>query len=675
MESIFKLGILLKMNDMVSGPVANIGKGIDQLKYKAEAMGQKFEDFQKYGAFVAVGGAIILAALAGTVKSTVDTQKALGELSSVGVKDLRALEIAGQEFSNQWSGTTKAQFIAAAYDIKGGIASLSDMGVAEFAKLAALTAKATKSTTQEMTALFASGYGIYKDQYKNLSDIEFGRVFSGSIAASVNIFRSEGSKMAQAITTLGAAATTAKIPMEEQMTILGMLQQTMAGGDAGTKYRAFMQGAAEAGQKLNLPLMDANNQLLRMPQILTKLHGKFGDTLDALEKIQIQKAFGSQEAVAVIDLMYSKVGDLTNNIKLVSDAMKQGTVYTEQMASAMNQDIGAGMGVLGNIWHNLAEILGKQLIPILAPIFAGLANIGLVLQRFAEKHGTLTRVIMVSLAVIGSLLFVLGGVAAVIGTIGLGIPLVITGMGLISGAFATATVAVWKFTAALLINPLFWIPAAIVAVCAALIWLYNRFESVRTVIQFINFFIGFLLGNLLKLATLSGWLNLFNSGRAIVSTLVSGIKSMAMGPVNAIKDIFTKVRNLLPFSDAKEGPLSQLTLSGSRIISTLGAGITGAAPGLYKTMATALAGAALVTSIGITPAMAALPKPPSLPAIAAPGGSAPSQAAKQTMSGSKEDGRKVIIQNQNLYITMPNVSDGKSFICELQHLIEGFDVN
>ena len=46
-----------------------------------------------------------------------------------------------------------------------------------------------------------------------------------------------------------------------------------------------------------------------------------------------------------------------------------------------------------------------------------------------------------------------------------------------------------------------------------------------------------------------------------------------MKPVEAVKGIFQKVRNLLPFSDAKEGPLSELTLSGQRTMSTLAQGI------------------------------------------------------------------------------------------------------
>lgn len=68
-------------------------------------------------------------------------------------------------------------------------------------------------------------------------------------------------------------------------------------------------------------------------------------------------------------------------------------------------------------------------------------------------------------------------------------------------------------------------------------------------------------------------INLFEAGKAILSTLTDGIKAMAMAPINAVKGVFSKVRDLLPFSDAKIGPLSQLTSSGSAIMETLGDGV------------------------------------------------------------------------------------------------------
>lgn len=118
------------------------------------------------------------------MEATFETRRALGELASLGVKDLEAVEDAARSFSDQWAGTSKADFISASYDIKSGIASLTDEGVADFTTLAALTGKATKSTVGEMTSLFATGYGIYKGFYDDLTDLEFGEMFSAGISKS-----------------------------------------------------------------------------------------------------------------------------------------------------------------------------------------------------------------------------------------------------------------------------------------------------------------------------------------------------------------------------------------------------------------------------------------------------------------------------------------------------------
>lgn len=73
-----------------------------------------------------------------------------------------------------------------------------------------------------------------------------------------------------------------------------------------------------------------------------------------------------------------------------------------------------------------------------------------------------------------------------------------------------------------------------------------------------------------------------DAGSTIINTLVQGIKNTAMAPVNAVKNVFNKVRNLLPFSDAKEGPFADLTGSGQSIIRTVIKGIRGEAGRLYS---------------------------------------------------------------------------------------------
>jgi len=50
----------------------------------------------------------------------------------------------------------------------------------------------------------------------------------------------------------------------------------------------------------------------------------------------------------------------------------------------------------------------------------------------------------------------------------------------------------------------------------------------------------------------------FQAGSNIVNSIWRGIKSMINKPIDAIKGMVTKIRNLLPFSPAKEGPLRDI---------------------------------------------------------------------------------------------------------------------
>ena len=217
MESVYKLSVILNLVDNLSGQMNSVQSSVSG---SVDKLNSAFGTMQKAGvAMAGIGGTITGLAMK-TVTATFDTQNALGELSSLGVKDLKAVEDAAKSFSNTWAGTSKADFITASYDIKSGIASLTDEGVAQFTQLAALTGKATKSTTEEMGSLFATGYGIYKGFYDDMSDLEFGEMFSAGIATAVKNYKTSGSEMASAISALGATATNANVPLEEQLAMI-----------------------------------------------------------------------------------------------------------------------------------------------------------------------------------------------------------------------------------------------------------------------------------------------------------------------------------------------------------------------------------------------------------------------------------------------------------------------
>jgi hypothetical protein len=95
-------------------------------------------------------------------------------------------------------------------------------------------------------------------------------------------------------------------------------------------------------------------------------------------------------------------------------------------------------------------------------------------------------------------------------------------------------------------------------------------------------------------------------------------------PYEAAKSVLARLRRLLPFSDAKEGPLSTLTRSGAAMLEAFSSGIAGASKlparafqqafGFAKQMGrSAVVPTALAGTLALTPSVAGI-----LPELAAP---------------------------------------------------------
>lgn len=490
MEAVFKLSVVLSLMDKMTSPLLSATGG-----------------FQKAGKVMAAAGVGIVSACTGIVTSTFETQNALGELSSLGVKDLKAVESAAKSFSDTWAGTTKSDFITAAYDIKSGIASLSDEGVAKFTELAAITGKATKSTTQEMGSLFATGYGIYKGAYKNMSDLQFGEMFSAGISTAVKNYKTAGSQMASAISVLGATATNNRVSMEEQLAILGQLQTTMSGSEAATKYKAFLNGAANAGTKLRRSFVDGNGDLLSTTRILEKLHKKYGRTIDAMEKQELKEAFGTDEAVAMIDLLYNNVDVLKGGIDDLSVSMKKGVSVTKEMAAAINSTPEQKFKVIQQQIHNNVEELGNALLPIANDV---LTKVGELVTKWSawitENRATVETIVRMA-AVLGPLLIILGSAIGIIIGVSNAIIKVKTAFTIAQGAMAIMKAKWAALNITFAISPIGLIIIGIIALVAAFAILWNKSEAFR------NF-----------------WKRLF-----------SGIVNVARNALNAVKNFFGSI--------------------------------------------------------------------------------------------------------------------------------------
>ena len=568
-ESLYKLSVIMQVVDSVSGPMQHIGQATQNSVSGIDKLSQSFSAMQKTGVVMTGAGLQLAEALAAPVTATFDTKRAISELSSLGVEQLGMMEQAATDFSSTWAGTNKADFITAAYDIKSGISSLTDEGVAKFTELSGITATATKSSIATMTSLFETGYGIYKDYYQDMSDMEFAEMFSSGISESVKQFKTNGNEMAAAIQTLGASATNAQVPLEEQLSILGMLQATMSGSEAGTKYNAFLRSAAKGGKALGLEFMDANNQLKSMPEILDLLHSKFGDTIDAAEKMQIQEAFGDSESVKLIDLMYNKTDALQGNIVSLYGTLGEGTEATKKMADAINGSDPARFELIKQKAQNMAETIGNIVTPT---VMSYATKVGSAIDKaseWASSHEQVVTVIFKILAALAAFLLVGGTVLTTVGVIGSTVTKVIriglSAFNFIQGfagtvrmgmtvvrAFGTTLLSslrtalisiisamqpviasVWSFTAALLANPITWVVIGIVALIAAIVLLYNKCEWFRNLVNNLASVIVGVLGKGLNVVK-----GIFTSLGSVIGTVMNAAKDTVAEKLNNMKDAY-----------------------------------------------------------------------------------------------------------------------------------------
>ena len=238
-----------------------------------------------------------------------------------------------------------------------------------------------------------------------------------------------------------------------------------------------------------------------------------------MEKQKIKEAFGSDEAVAVIDVLYGKTDELQTGILDMYDALGSGSGAAYDMAAAINSTESQKYTVLKQQLHNVSEELGVNLLPTVNSwIETGTKAVGTVSDWISRNQGLATAIMNAALF-LGLFLTVTGSVTSIIGVFGTGITRTIGLISGLKGGFETLRIygmyaadgikamgaglvnmvrqgiasaaaalpglisSVWGFTTALLANPVTWIVIGIVALVAGLILLWKNWDKVTAFVQ------------------------------------------------------------------------------------------------------------------------------------------------------------------------------------------------
>ena len=385
--SLEKLMFTVALVDQITKPVQNIEKSLAGLTDKAR---QGFMDIGVGAAGLAASGFAIQAALG----PALEMENALGEVRSLDVAEetLKGLSQTALEFSIQY-GQSATDFVRSSYDIQSAIDGLQGNDLANFTKASNVLATATKADAGTVTNYVGTMYGIFKQNANAMGKSDWVEQLAGKTATAVQMFKTTGKGMSDAFTSIGANATASGVSMTEQMAILGQLQATMSGSEAGTKYKSFLAGVGGAQEKLGLQFTSSQGRLLPMLDILEKIKGKFGSALTEADKGDIKTAFGGDVALGFITQMMNDTDTLSGNLEKLGGV--KGMDKATEMAASMTdpfERFGAGIDAI-------RISLGQALLPVLMPFIDTLTSGAATVQRWTVLFPNLTRA--VGLAVIG----------------------------------------------------------------------------------------------------------------------------------------------------------------------------------------------------------------------------------------------------------------------------------
>lgn len=457
MESLM---IRLRLIDEASGPAGKLARQLDGITDRAS----------RGMAGIVTGGAglfAMAASLQGILQPAIEMDRSLAQVRSLGVREDALNSLKKTALSTSIAlGENASAIAASAYDIQSAIAGLAGDDLAKFTQVGAVLAKGTKSDASTITAYMGTMYGIFQNTADEMGKAKWVQILAGQTATAVQMFKTTGAEMSGAFGSLGASAQSAGIGMAEQMAILGQLQATMSGSEAGSKYKAFLSGVGGAQEALGLKFTDSQNRLLPMVQILEQLKGKFGDTLDVAESDALKKAFGSDEAVGMIKLLMQNVNGLGSNIEAL------GKVTGMEQAAAMAKTMADPWQRLSAVGAALSTSLGGAMNRALIPFANWLIDIGTTLSGWMEKFPNITRMIGVATLVVMGLVAAFSAFAVVGGMF----QLFMVG---IAPVIAVARTATLLFNAALWANPITWIVAAIIALIVAIGLLIYYWDDVK----------------------------------------------------------------------------------------------------------------------------------------------------------------------------------------------------
>lgn len=506
---------------------------------KISATGEKLKDvggkIEGAGKKLLPVTATVTAIGTASVKTAADFESAMSKVAAVSGAtggDLEALSKKAREMGSKTKFSASEAAEAMNYMAMAGWKT-EDMlsGIEGVMNLAAASGE-DLATTSDIVTDALTAFGLSAQDSGHFADV----LAAASSNANTNV-----SMMGETFKYCAPIAGSLGFSVEDTAEAIGLMANAgIKSSQAGTSLRTIMTSltgdvkiCGASIEEVTVATTNADGSMRDLSDILADCRTAFGGLSESEKAAAAESLVGKNAMSGFLALMNAGEGDISK----LSGAIDNCNGAAQKMADTMNDNLEGQLTILKSQLQELAISFGEILLPAVKKIVGWIQGFVDVLNSLPDGVKETIVTIALVAAALGPVLIVIGKVISAVGTIMTIVPKVV---GVINGVKAAFT----ALNATLLANPIVLVIAAIAALVAAFIYLWNNCEEFR------QFWID--LWEKIKEAAVAVWEALkeffasaWESIKTTAETVWNALASFFTGLWEGIKNTFTTVVNAI----------------------------------------------------------------------------------------------------------------------------------